>query len=435
MEEHTARPSAASRATPSLPELLGPLLHFGYLVPPTIAVASCAWHVQDGARLRSTISPNEKDLVEQGSTVLCRIFEKVDHAHHIVPLSGGLDSRAILGGLIHAGMKDSITAVTFGVPGTLDYELGHIVAQELGVRHVAINLDEIEVTTPALIDMVLREGLNCWLFDCYYNRLIPTMFGVDARYWSGFMGDPLAGSHLARTESREWWTAMLRFLERNRFAGQVRLAHPETHLEAYLPREPFLPREWLTYDEQIDFAVRQEGYIRRVVTVEGYSYETPFLDREWATFILSVPVPLRREERLYSRILQHAFPEAFSLPTKRTYGLALGDPAWRIQWRRYATGLRRRLAPRLPFLSARTDPVQNYINFAEAIRRRKDFRTLVCENISDLRRRDLLTWLDLDHLVDEHLRGRCDYSRELTLLTSLEVLLKARESSSLAQGV
>jgi hypothetical protein len=71
--------------------------------------------------------------------------------------------------------------------------------------------------------------------------------------------------------------------------------------------------------------------------------------------------------------------------------------------------------------------MQNYLNFAEAIRRRHDFRTLVGEDIRDLRQPALLDWLHLDHLMNEHLGGQRDYSRELTLLASLEILLKARE--------
>lgn len=52
---------------------------------------------------------------------------------------------------------------------------------------------------------------------------------------------------------------------------------------------------------------------------------------------------------------------------------------------------------------------------------------MICENISALRKRALLDWLDLDHLRNGHLKGPRDYSRELTLPVSLEVLLKARE--------
>ena len=51
-------------------------------------------------------------------------FENVSEGHHIVPLSGGLDSRAILGGLLDAGLKDQITTVTFGTLGTWDYDIG-----------------------------------------------------------------------------------------------------------------------------------------------------------------------------------------------------------------------------------------------------------------------------------------------------------------------
>ena len=41
----------------------------------------------------------------------------------MVPLSGGLDSRTILAALLEAGLKDRITTVTYGTPGTWDYDI------------------------------------------------------------------------------------------------------------------------------------------------------------------------------------------------------------------------------------------------------------------------------------------------------------------------
>lgn len=62
-------------------------------------------------------------------------------------LSGGLDSRAILGGLISAGLKDSIVTVTFGTPGTYDFDIGKKIATELGIKHELIDLTSVEMTS------------------------------------------------------------------------------------------------------------------------------------------------------------------------------------------------------------------------------------------------------------------------------------------------
>ena len=49
------------------------------------------------------------------------------------------------------------------------------------------------------------------------------------------------------------------------------------------------------------------------------------------------------------------------------------------------------------------------------------------ENIIHLQRRDIVPWIDFDELWQDHLRGRCDYGRELSLLLGLELNLKAED--------
>jgi hypothetical protein len=54
----------------------------------------------------------------------------------LVPISGGLDSRYLLGTVLELFPPSRIITTTFGQKGTFDYEIGKQVAREAGVRHI-----------------------------------------------------------------------------------------------------------------------------------------------------------------------------------------------------------------------------------------------------------------------------------------------------------
>jgi hypothetical protein len=58
----------------------------------------------------------------------------------LVPISGGLDSRYLLGSVLELFPPSRIIATTFGQKGTLDFEIGKQVARKAGVRHIAYPL-------------------------------------------------------------------------------------------------------------------------------------------------------------------------------------------------------------------------------------------------------------------------------------------------------
>lgn len=72
-------------------------------------------------RLSKTEVDDESLVIEEGVKALKKSFENICGDNHIVPLSGGLDSRAVLAGLIGAGLRDRITTATFGISGTYDF--------------------------------------------------------------------------------------------------------------------------------------------------------------------------------------------------------------------------------------------------------------------------------------------------------------------------
>jgi len=276
-------------------------LHFGYLPILNEDVLSQPW-ARSRAKDHIMKKEAEKELVAHGVQVLKSVFIKILEAgyrsQNIVPLSGGLDSRAILAGLLENVDSRNIRAVTFGSPGTWDFEIGRNVARQAGV-----NCESIDISSEAWkweisgLEKVaeLTEGI-IRVFPAYVNYQIPNQFGTECDYWSGYMGDPLSGSHLLNIDSTTWDQAKLLFSIRNKYCKSLNLTSPEFDFTKFLPAEPFIESKLLCYDEQIDFGIRQLCYVRRIVLPKGYVFRTPFLHADWVDFMLNVPRYYRKDQ-------------------------------------------------------------------------------------------------------------------------------------------
>lgn len=395
-------------------------LHYGY-VPLSSAERS---HLPWMRPVAPNHTADQDILVQQGITALRSAFDDVTGSVHIVPLSGGLDSRAILALLLERGLREQIVAVTFGVPRTFDFELGRTVAQAAGVRHEPIDLSAFTLEQDAL-ETTARELTNwTYLIDAVYNRIVCRRFGRNATYWSGFMGDPLAGSHLLPVDSPTWQEARVAFAERNRYGAAAELTPPGFRPESILPARPILHDTRLCFDEQLDFALRQETCIRPLVLPGGYDYRTPFLHPSWVNFILNVPRRLRVGEKLYKQLLTTMFPRLFSLPVKANVGLPLSAPAWQVELRKVRLGIHKtanRLLPRFPWPIYSTI---NYLDFDRALRTNDQVRALFYDNLFELDRLNAVPWLDIDALWQAHQRGHANLGFTFRLLLSLAVYLR-----------
>lgn len=109
----------------------------------------------------------------------------------LVPLSGGLDSRAILGAVLECKPASDILAVTFGMPGTFDFEIGARLARETGLAHRAL-----DVTRPADYDAEFRRRIveTDGLVDLRWRFLSDwdTLFAECPDVVYGFLGDSLS---------------------------------------------------------------------------------------------------------------------------------------------------------------------------------------------------------------------------------------------------
>jgi hypothetical protein len=411
-----------------------PYLYFGYLPTEGDAVGFLDYlYSMESGKCFSQIK-SETQLINFGVKILRSTFRNLlieisESKTHVLPLSGGLDSRAILGGLLENVDRDQIQAVTFGTPGTWDYEIGQQVAHAAGVQCEVLDLTAKDWTwdTAELVETAVKTERPIWLFDAYVNRQIPERFGDDCIYWSGFMGDPIAGSHLLAKDSKTWEQAKEEFIERNRFVRSLSLVPSDFAPGDCLPTSPFVNEDLLCYDEQLDFGVRQQCLIRHIVLPRGCNYQTPFLRPDWVGFMLNVPRRFREKQWLYKEILKAAYPRLFSLPTKTNRGLPL-DALWFPSQARRVVLKARSLGRK--FLRGKfggIDPGVNYIDFDRGLRARDDLKALVYDSTQDLKKRHIVDWIDIDVIWQRHQREQSDYARALTLLASLEINLKAKE--------
>jgi asparagine synthase (glutamine-hydrolysing) len=187
-----------------------------------------------------------------------------------VTLSGGLDSRLILGAAIDSG-RDVVSA-TSGVATSADQRIACRVANRAGSEHHAAYMDEHTWLT-ARLDMVWRTD---GLLTIEHMHVLEAMQELSQRCavsLDGFLGDVIAGGSSIRKSGPDVLARVLSSGRRHVMLG----------------------------------VILEEAFVR---------VRMPFADHEFLDFMLSVPVELRAKSRLYRRMLLMRSPALFEdIPT------------------------------------------------------------------------------------------------------------------------
>jgi hypothetical protein len=404
-------------------------LHYGY-VPRPKPVDLAGLLTRYGIEIKESKSQeSEPDLVITGAKILDDVFNdtarQIGNREAVIPISGGMDSRAILAGILRHLPKEQVQTVTVGIPGSLDYEIGQKVAHKVGVANKAVNLNQISWNEEDLIRYARKFQYPIALVESFLFSQVFGLFEDNPCYLSGFMGDPLAGSHLPASPSTDWRQAKAAFIQRNNYTKSKDF-FPKNDL---LPSAPLADAGLLTLDEQLDFFIRQRCYILPLVLLKGYQHITPFLYPHWIEFMLNLPQELRNGQFLYKKILQYMYPDLFSLPLKNLGGLPLGASRSQILQKKAFNKIGSMGRRYLPHVFTRPAPGLNYIDFEDAYRSKPDMKAVAEKSLNDLQKRSLIDDIDIDieNVWREHQKKTKNYSQMITLLVSLEIFFKSTE--------
>lgn len=256
---------------------------------------------------------------QKAESVFSRQFAR-SKGNIIVPLSGGRDSRFILGMALKLGLRDRLVAVTFGVPNMWDFDLPVALGKKLGIRHEAVDLTGMKIN---LADLKRAHDNGAFWTDLVWshiNQAWTRFAGPHCRAYSGYFGDPCAGSryfdgheHLSLEQAEE------HFDKANilpwAFGGPFRI---KTLRDDYVHQ--FVAPDRMTYSEQMLMTIKQDGGVRRAIAPNHLPIDKPFSDPEWMTFTFGLPRDMRRGCNLYLEYLLDRFPVEFSVGTSNAKG-------------------------------------------------------------------------------------------------------------------
>lgn len=342
---------------------------------------------------------------------------------HVVPLSGGLDSRAILAALLEHTEARHIRTYTFGTPGTYDYDIGNAIARVAGTTHLHVPLTEYQYKIDNLIAISRRVDHQTILFHHPCVEKIDE-YCAGRHVWSGALMETLFGSHYHEEKASDWDEARRNFIREQCYSRSVKLTDvpDEALLDAIEIDNRLFGRVEL--ELCLDMLNRQLKFIFPHVLMKGYQYKVLFDDKDLVAFALSIDERLLKGQTLYKMMLLKAFPKLFRLRTKTADGLPLTAGHFRHAMHKRIRRLRNRIVCyRTGFPNA--NPHCNYIDFSRGLRERSDLRHVVFTSIQDLKRRGVVPWIDVDAIWEQHMSRKANYSNELIVLASLELHFKA----------
>lgn len=395
-------------------------LHYGYVPSPVRARSYWENVIFPALSLphkRSTLP----SLIAEGADVLRKVVRQAVEAHgdrlHVVPLSGGLDSRAIFSALLEVVPKERILTVTFGLPGSWDFDIGKEVAKAYRVKNIEINLASPEWSwaNRDVYKNIVNNAPPIWLFEAYVNSYLPALLGADKVYWSGYLGDTLTGSKLNKHESATWESARIKFYMKNRFSKSRNLGDSDFDPIGILPDRPYCDSSVLSYDEQLDIMFRQQSLIQHIIIPHGYDYVSPLAHVDWIKFLLSIPKSLRKKQFIYKEILKYAYPGPFSLPTKNLWGLPLTANRGAILLRI----VRNKIEDVLGLPGERKKKDINYVDFRYTMNNDSEFCSLIRTQLETVVRCGIVPWVNPMELWSAHNNNGKNYTNELLILAGL----------------
>lgn len=282
----------------------------------------------------------------------------------VVPLSGGLDSRLILAGLLsHISAKEIVT-YTFGPEKSLDFKIGNLIAKKIGTIHHAhaIKIEDYSLDVEIKWASILKKQISLF----YHPPLdIVDEFKND-NLWIGFMGDPLAGSHY-QPKINTPDEAINLFISKYGFLNAEKTSKYGIDINFIKGKlkESVDFRQNISHFENLDFSIRQSQFIKPHIV---YSKDStlPFIDQRWINKMLALPSDLRINEKFYREFMVSSYKEIFSYPCKNNHG--------------YSINSKKSILQKFKNKFIKNDlSYSNYINFNQLLKEHNSFSNFVKE--------------------------------------------------------
>lgn len=408
-------------------------LWYGYI--PSIAKSVDLFLYYDNLLNDESVETFDWHVLSSAKSLLIRVIEEQTigrgYDEVCLPLSAGLDSRALLGAALEALPADKIRAFTLGHDGTDDFDRARQFTKNILPHHIKIESVLQGWDTAARVAQVRRRAFDDVRGLGEFSGMASADLSDLKRFpqLKGFLGDALSGKKLPDRISGRWIDATGFYAHRFRaHKGPIALTPPDYDPLAALPSRPFGGGARMLLDDQVQFVFRQEQHIRKSFASRPGPQSPlahpifPFDDRRWVRSFLLLPTHLRLQQPYYRHFLARSFPKIF--PDLREWRSSqvfkTPPPAHDAPIPAASTAVGE------PAETATAKKSRSHIDFGTVFDLDPAFRSFCRENITDLSKRKIVDWIDLDNILQLAESGRAgDLGRSLYGLISLEINFKA----------
>lgn len=389
---------------------------------------------------------SEVDLVDQ----LVRAFRKAvskrisaDNRYG-VPLSGGLDSRSIVGA-IDASRRGIVAAYTYGPPGNNEEKVAKVVAERAGINHKVIHFVNPELFVSYAKDVVyLTDGM-----DYITVSYIPYVYDKIRRYMDVVLISPM-GSYVfggdfldsqtlkAKSEgellailykkmTQRGMGGIMAKLFAKEYYGKIR-DMPMDSLKKCLKKTSAKHPGNRTDQFLVQNVVRRFNILGHVLRRNYVEDTLPFYDNDFFDIVLKTPPELRMNHRIYMRFLRMLSPELVTIRYQRTM---LPACAPLVLWKLAVllqTGevLVKRMIWRLSRGKIYLPSKRSYLDPDELFRINEKWKRYVKRILIDENRLSK-AYFNEDYLrtiIQEHESGKADHSQTIGYVVTFELFLR-----------
>jgi hypothetical protein len=267
---------------------------------------------------------SSRDRVAMGAPqLLCAILEEMTwskgYREVAIPLTGGYDSRSLLGAALEVFPPSAIRCLTIGVPSFPDCVGAAAACRRVGVSHELVDSNGLEWDIDRLIEMArdrFRTTGACVTPETLMGfGALAERVGNGVPVLSGFMGGSASGVNVSADPQGRLSVdgVVLAFLRQNRSildgAQSPELKaffreFVEAHAEFLDGRPGAVPGDLL------DLGFRQRLYLRPN-SAAFPSVVYPYEDPRWVNYWLSRPLEDRIGQAAYTREMPAAFAQVF----------------------------------------------------------------------------------------------------------------------------
>lgn len=369
---------------------------------------------------------SRNQLLNEGGNLINEIIDNLYRTkikNVVLPITSGLDSRLLLGGLLNCTEAKNITALTWGFPGSYDYDTGIKICKKLGIKHHALNIDDYEITEKRLMQFANASDCSVPLFDHWPKDWVKKIVDdSDGSLWMGLLGGTLSGSNLPSSFVDD---PLASFLKSNQRINSV------VSLSAALldERPTIKDLKKLTTDiktvnsDTLDICFHHHQLISPTKIHRDLSYVLPFSNTQLMHFFLSLPLEYRTNRGLLRDIIMNQYPYLTKFPSNRNGGLGLD-----------VHGKKRSLIKLYKQFVGKWDTPnmrRKYLSLKSLMQQDHKIAVLIDQKLEQLESRNLINPDKLQVLKNEF-KGigirTIDHSRAIDALVSLEMILELVEN-------